>query len=688
VESLIPELIAADLAALLTGDAEVAGRKIRPADIAVLVRTNEQAAAMKQALRKLKINAVMQSRHNVFQSAEAGQLLRLLRAAADPADERAVFSALATDLLGYTAAELLDLLENEGKYQDELEQFNRWHGLWLQKGVLHLLRKVQEERESVARLLGHEDGQRKFTNYRHLAELLEQVEQSGSSHLTAVVEWLAQQIDQGQAAEEFELRLESDEDAVQLVTIHRSKGLEYPVVYCPYLWNGIPTPSRNKFLRFHDPADGWNGKFLLFPEEGELEAKQSEEFAENIRLLYVAVTRAKQSCRILWAPASGYDNSPLAYILHGAGFRRDRLPGFREWQSYISTRDHATLKDDLRQRAGAAVGWLIRDAAAGSGSMDRQSLPPRPLDFRKPLAPVVQSWRMSSFSQLASRKISLGQVSGEADHDEFSGSAAAAETMVEELPLAAFPRGPNAGNFFHQIFENISFQPTAAALELPREIGALLGRYGYGGMGWEERLLAAMKGILAAPLDRSGFALQDIDDRRRLTETEFFFPVVFGKEGGGIGTDRLLSPFRRHPAGISPAYLESVEKLHLGSLKGFMKGFIDLVFEHQGRWHIVDYKSNYLGERAADYAPGNLRRSMAEHHYYLQYHIYTVALDRYLRLRMPDYSYDRHFGGVWYLFIRGMTPDARPGQGVFFDRPPDARISLLSTIFAGEERAE
>lgn len=688
LEKIIPELVANDLAQLLNSTASIAGRKIRAGDVAVLVRTNEQAASLQQALRKLRINAVLQSKQSVLQSREAEHLLRLLRGIAEPAEERAVFSALATDFLGYTAADLAELLDNEQRRQQELEQFSRWHALWLQKGVLHLLNTVQEERQIAGRLLGREDGLRKFTNFRHLAELLLRAEVNGLRH-TAVVQWLALQGRQSQAADDYELRLESDDDAVQLVTVHRSKGLEYPVVYCPYLWVGSGAVARKNFFSLHDPDDGWQGKFVLFPDARQVEAKGGEEFAENLRLLYVAVTRAKHCCRILWAPASGYDSSALAYLVHGAGFQPGAAGSVREWQSFMASFDFEALHDDLRQRAAGAEGWLVRPAVRDGGRSILQTGIPRILECRTLPGPIAQAWRMSSFSQLTAQTFMPGSPVEDRDHDEAVPTSLPGEAEDDRLPLADFPRGAGAGNFFHEIFETVRFGTAAGREEALRQtIAALLPRYGFSLRDWQKKLPAVFADILAAPFEESGFCLQDIDEARKLPEMEFFFPLAMADAAPGFNAGNLAAVFRKYPAATAGSYVMALEGLHFSALKGFMKGFIDLVYEHGGRWYLIDYKSNFLGECPADYGPEGLARSMAEHHYYLQYHIYTVALDRYLRCRLPDYSYESHFGGVWYLFIRGMRADARPGQAIFFDRPPAARIRLLSKLFEGQEPEE
>jgi exodeoxyribonuclease V beta subunit len=258
---------------------------------------------------------------------------------------------------------------------------------------------------------------------------------------------------------------------------------------------------------------------------------------------------------------------------------------------------------------------------------------------------------------------------------------------ASQLPLAQFPKGPVAGNFFHTLFEKISFQSENPAL-LREQVQEQLMFYGYPEL-WLAPVCRAFAEVIKTPLRATdGFCLGDITDDQRLIEMPFTFPV-----GAGLGEDASLSaellarPFIDHPQGIPAGYAEALRALRFIPLRGFLKGFIDLVCVFEGKWYLFDYKSNHLGVSRDDYAQNKLPEAMADHHYFLQYHIYTVALHRYLSCRLPGYEYERDFGGVFYLFIKGMHPDFGPGFGVYADLPPLARIEQLSEIFeslAGE----
>ena len=684
---LIPELVAGDIAALLAGDSKIGDRGVRAGDIAVLVRTNTQAAEIQASLRSKGINGVLQSKASVWASPEAQECLRLLAAVAEPGNEQLLRKALATRMLGFTALDLERLNRAEAELHALMGRFSSWQGIWQKNGVMRMLMCAWQEQTVTGRLLLLADGERSLTNLRHLAELLQEAESRNHLSPAMLVDWFSRTLTASEAGEEAELRLESDEDAVQLVTIHRSKGLEYPVVYCPYLFLGGGGGNRQPFVSLHDPKAGWQGRIVLFPDEQARTLAAAERFAEELRLAYVAMTRARHSCHLLWAPASGYDGSALAWLLHGDQGLPDspealpqRLKGFTGQE----------LLARLQDRTRASQGWQIRPLhmlPASIGEAAKPDVPP-PLACRVPGRTLKQVWRIGSFSHLTAQSgHDLGEREPEAGAEGPAPSLDMEIPSASQLPLAQFPKGPVAGNFFHTLFEKISFQLESPA-QLREQVQEQLMFYGYPEL-WLAPVCRAFGEVLKTPLRaRDGFCLADIGDDQRLIEMPFTFPV-----GPGLGEDASLSaellaqPFLDHPQGIPAGYAEALRALRFIPLRGFLKGFMDLVCVHEGKWYLFDYKSNHLGVIREDYAQEKLPAAMADHHYFLQYHIYTVALHRYLSSRLPGYDYDKDFGGVFYLFIKGMHPDSGPESGVYADLPPLARIEQLSQIFeslAGE----
>lgn len=687
---LIPDLVAGDIAGLLGGDGRIGDRAVRAGDIAVLVRTNTQAAEIQAALRGRGINGVLQSKASVWGSPEAQECLRLLSAVAEPGNEQLLRKALATTMLGFTAHDLERLNQAEAELHGLMGRLSSWQGVWRKNGVMRMLMAAWQEHGVTGRLLLLEDGERRLTNLRHLAELLQEAESRNHLSPEMLVDWFSRTLAASETGEEAELRLESDEDAVQLVTIHRSKGLEYPIVYCPYLFLGGGGTSRQPFVSLHDPEADWQGRIVLFPDERARALAAAERFAEELRLAYVAMTRARHSCHLFWTPVSGYDASALAWLLHGDQASAEEPGSPEALQQHLKGCTAQELLARLQDRARASEGWQVRQLQLVPAPAGEAAKPdaPSPLACRVPSRKLKQVWRIGSFSHLTAQS---GHDPGEREPEAGTEGPAMSLDMpipsASQLPLAQFPKGPMAGNFFHTLFEKISFQAENPA-QLREQVREQLRFYGYPEL-WLAPVCRAFAEVLKTPLRATdGFCLGDIGDDQRLIEMPFTFPV-----GAGLGEDASLSaellarPFIDHPQGIPAGYAETLRSLCFIPLRGFLKGFMDLICVFEGKWYLFDYKSNHLGVSRDDYAQNKLPAAMADHHYFLQYHIYTVALHRYLTCRLPGYDYDRDFGGVFYLFIKGMHPDSGPDFGVYADLPPLARIEQLSGIFqslAGE----
>ncbi len=488
---------------------------------------------------------------------------------------------------------------------------------------------------------------------------------------------------------------------MKLTTVHKSKGLQYPIVYCPYLWDGaLLNEADKKALRFHDPADANRLKLDIgsFDRRAHLALAEREAFAENLRLLYVALTRARHRCTVVWGPFRSAEDSALGYVLHqppdASGdpctATRDRI------RSLIRARDDRSMHADLDALAATAPGCIgVTDLSvepAGRYSATGEETPE--LHCRTTTRELRRTWRVSSFSALASSGGAISQPAEEGwDHDaavEHAGAAQPARPSDRSLVvLHDFPAGARAGQLVHEVLERFDFQASDPAV-LRAAVTEALVRFGFEDK-WADPLRSAMADIVATPLDGGAqpFCLRDIPLSRRLSELEFLFPVA-GQEAGGVilTRERLAAMFARHATAPLPAdYAQRLRALGFAPLAGFLKGFIDLVFAHAGRWYLVDYKSNLLGARADDYRSEKLIEAMTAHHYFLQYHLYVVALHRYLTRRLPGYDYDQHFGGVYYLFARGMAPGYARGNGIFSDRPSCPLIEGLSAVLAGRPEA-
>jgi exodeoxyribonuclease V beta subunit len=699
----LPRWVAAEIGRFLRSGATIGGRAVAASDIAVLCRTNKQALLMQAALRKLGVRSVLQGDASVFESPEAEDLERVVWAMARPGDAGAILAALATPILGLSAGDLVRLRENESRWDAWTESFHAWHEVWRRAGFIPAFRRLLDDSEAQARLLRLTDGERRLTNLLHLGEVLQTAARENRRGPLGLAEWLAVMRTDVRARSEVggdaaQIRLESDEKALKLTTIHKAKGLEYPIVYCPFLWDGrLLAQEDERCLRFHDPKDGDRLKFDLgSPERGtHIEAAKREALAENLRLLYVAMTRARHRLTLVWGAFNECERSALGYVLH----QPRPVPKDEDLPAAVATRLRNLGDQDIRRDLDELVRASGGTIAVRDLSFDRVEPFPREtedeslLSCRRAERALSLTWRTASFSSLTAGGEAPSALAAEgADYDEAAGVALGAEPPRPEasVRLDQFPGGVRAGLLIHRIFELLDFgHATAEAVHAL--VAETLPAFGFDAV-WVPVLSAAIGEVLDTPLGDGGPpALRHVSTARRLNEMEFLFPVAGeyrGDERGAFRGETLALALERHGGGaLSPSYVERVRGLGFKPLAGFLKGYVDLVFEHDGRWWVVDYKSNRLGARARDYAPARLQRSMEEHHYILQYLIYVVALHRHLSRCLPGYDYERHFGGVLYVFVRGMAPGYPLGTGVFRDCPPRGLIEELSGCLASPERS-
>ncbi len=655
---------AAEIARLLAAAGEVSlkGRPLRPGDIAVLVPTHRQGALMAEALTELGIPAVRQGQDSVWASPEAQDLLLLLEALEQPAAPGRQAAALLTSLLGLSVEQVWAEQEDEALASQRLEQFLALREKWRQRGFMAMWTQLSRDFGLTTRLASREGGERRLTNIRHLVELLQAKAQTLPT-LEGQLAWYAAQLSEPEGQrEEHQLRLESDAERVQIVTVHTSKGLQYPLVFCPFLWDG-QLLRRDETLRveFTQAGQGWLdlGSADLAQHQGQAEA---ERLAEKLRLLYVALTRAQYRCYLGWGRVEGYDSAALTWLLAGGA---DDLAGLQE---KVGGLDWEVRLASLREASGGAFDWsdlLVDEALAGT--LGQQAQPE--LSLAQASRSLSIGWQVGSFTGLSQHEV---EVQEQPDHD----------TQVLPLPqdslleasepasaLDGFPAGARAGICWHAIFEETPFekvQPEAfTAL-----VGQKLQQHGFDDQLWQEPVSRHFLQVLRQPLDGGQLTLAGLEDYR--VEMEFLYPVT------GLTTAGLRQAASREA--LPAAYTQALARLDFQQLTGFLKGFIDLIFCHEGRYYVLDYKSNKLGPAAA-YAPERLSDAMAHHHYYLQYWLYGVALHRHLRRRLPDYDYDRHIGGVYYLFLRGMRPGT--AQGIYHHKPSRALIEALDAWLEG-----
>jgi exodeoxyribonuclease V beta subunit len=638
------------------GQACVGDQPLLAREIAVLVRTHAEASLMQQALRECGVTSVTQDRENVFDSPEAHDLAMLLNAIAEPDLEQQLRTALVSDLLGYSLSDMSRLVHDDVAWDELQQRFKHYRAIWLRQGFMVSFQRLLHDENLPRKLLAHVDGDRRLTNLMHLAELLQlaSMERPG---IDGVIRWFEQQGQDSAATEASELRLENDEALVQIITIHKSKGLEFPVVFLPFPW---VAGGKSDLLMFHDEDTNELTLDLASEQQDEhrlLEKKES--LAERLRLFYVAVTRAKHLCVMTWGRIKHAELSAPAWLLHQVASPEPgvsmpaALGQIREQLESLAEDAGGRLEiEDLPEVTGIkfepAAGQAEKLQAARSGSR------------------LLHDWRQVSYSGLTA-----GVETDHPDHDAVKDAAKWSLPSPETDDIFRFPRGPQAGTFMHTLLETMDFT-TAGDQVLTELVNKLLSRHGFDDA-WTQTLLNMLHTVVSTELDEHGLCLAQVTRIQRCDEMAFSYPL------------ENLSPAGLHGVlGSIQLYSSTSNKLQFDPVRGLMRGFIDLVFEHDGRFYLVDYKSNHLGDRPQDYDTDGLRTAMQLHKYDLQYLIYTVALHRYLGQRVPDYDYQQHFGGVYYLFLRGMCQGHR--YGIYHDRPEQGLIEALDQLFTGKRQ--
>jgi exodeoxyribonuclease V beta subunit len=618
------------------GQATIGEAPLTAGDIAILVRTHREAEAVQAQLQRRGLNSVSHSQASVFATEEARQLTLVLSALANPFDRAGIRACLATDLFGHTGEDLQALTADDHIWQTRLDTLLRYRQLWLEQGFMAMFQHLVADQRVTRRLSARPGGERRLTNLLHLAELLQ--ESPAAHHGTAgQLRWLWQQIHTpDDTATEQLIRLESDADLIRIITIHRAKGLEFPVVFLPFLWSSRSMPSDQPLL-FHDRKTQRLTVDLGTGIEEHRRWAEEEQRAEDLRLLYVAVTRAQCCCLFCWGRVRGVERTALAHLLHGSS-----LPGNDE----TLIRELGSLDEE-----GAALAIRPWPSALGTHRLPPPA-PPSGLRIRAFHGRIDPGWSMTSYSRLTAG------VDTSPDRDDIPEKP---QPMAPEdySNIFTFPRGPDAGTCLHSILERLEFSRPLS--EQQALVSDTLEQAGIN-LCWLESVSRWLEEILAVPLP-SGNHLNELVGRNRINEFSFLFPMEH------VSIQRFNEVLAEAGCRV---LTESG-----GSLHGLMKGFIDLVFRYQDRYFIIDYKSNHLGFNPSQYGPESLQTCMDTHQYHLQALIYTLALHRFLRTRIKDYDYDTHFGGVFYLFLRGMHPEYPPGTGIHTGRPDSAVIDRL-----------
>ncbi|MDF4337254.1 exodeoxyribonuclease V subunit beta [Vibrio parahaemolyticus] len=656
-------------ACLVNGEKQKA---VQAGDIAVLVRTGSEGRMIKQALAEQGIASVyLSNRDSVFTSSVAQDLQRLLQAVLTPENDRALRASLASELFALDAASLDALNNDEIVWENAVNEFKEYRKLWVQRGVLPMLRAVISKRHIAERLLEEgassqgENGERVLTDLMHIGELLQQASNElDSDH--GLLRWLAQSISDAEnglgGSDDQIQRLESERNLVQIVTIHKSKGLEYDLVFLPFVFSYREASE----AKYYDAA---NDRTVLDITGNDASMKQAdkERLAEDLRLIYVALTRAVYACFIGASPLrngrstkepTGVHRCAIGYLIQNGqeGGINDLHQGLTKQQDELDCVVVADPPQQLEEQY-VAPQQEIHDL----GAKELQN-------------PIDRNWRITSYSGL------VKQGSHHTEHDatieitgfdiDSSEEQDEADLLEPERSIFTFPRGARPGTFLHSLFEEIEFTQPAMTEENTQIILGLMESEQLDEE-WLPILQQLIDTVLATPLDGKSLLLNQKAPSQRLVEMEFLLPIEV------LSAPALNRVIQRH----DPLSAKAGD-LGFQTVQGMLKGFIDLVFEHQGKYYVLDWKSNHLGDDVTHYHGEALKSAMADHRYDLQYQIYALALHRFLRSRLANYQYDQHFGGVYYLFLRGM--DGQSDHGIFAAKPTLEFLQEMDRLIDGQ----
>ena len=675
---------------------------LRPADITILVRTWKEAKAIRNALARRNLASVyLSDKDSVFASQEAKDVLYLLKACAEPTNEGLVRAALACTGLGQSWAQLERFKEDEHEWEQVLERFRNLQQLWQQQGVLAMLHNLLASFAVPARMLALADGERSLTNVLHLAEWLQRsAGELDGEH--ALIRHLAEQIES--PSDEEILRLESDADLIKVVTVHASKGLEYPLVLLPFVCNVRKIDGNSTSPPMHHDVPDNDLVIQLAKNNRDNQADPAtisfnrandERISEEMRLLYVALTRARYATWLGVAPVSKQPNKEGKTYLSDGGFGYLLGGG-----ALINTGNMDSLLENLvagNPHSDKTSAPTATDVAYSPPIINTQDIAPA----RTPARKLPSDWWVASYSALKYGSEQASQRSDETtpdqpqiepasaqeanflDQSEAEGSEGQTPVIGEATNMHDFPRGADPGSFLHDLLEWAGEAGFAQALNLPeqaiREVVARRCKLQKLDK-WTDVLVTWLRSYLNTGFrisDNSSFSLASLNTYQ--VEMEFFFA---SHQVPAARLDKLVTAnTMKGPDGHTGA---ARPPLKPNMLNGLFKGFIDLTFEHDGRYYVADYKSNHLGQDDASYDSAAMKKSMLEHRYDLQFSLYMLALHRQLKLRLgAAYDYDRHIGGAVYLFLRGAGAST---QGVYFERPPKAMIEQMDRLFMQQHK--
>ncbi|MGJ0516073.1 MAG: exodeoxyribonuclease V subunit beta [Methylomicrobium sp.] len=646
---------------------------LKPSDIAILVRSGTEARTMRKTLSKRNLRSVyLSEKDSIFKTREAADLLIWLKALADPRNERKVRAALGTATFGWPYRKLHRLAQNEPEWELQLDRFLAYHERWRKDGILPALRQLIDDYGLYARPSQDTEGERILTNLLHLAELMQQAGSQLEGE-QALIRYLAESIEtgHGRLGDDDIIRLESDADLIKIITIHKSKGLEYPLVFLPFICSYKEVTGRDSHYRYHDEQDDDRRLIIdLGKSEENRQKHDAERLQEDLRLLYVAMTRARHACWLGIAPVKS-GNSEKCQL------EKSAFGALLDWKPETPIQDLGARLTALKGDCAAI------EIAALPTPTNALYIPPAEVGQANPVRTVKTrvpaDWWIASYSALSAEdKPQAQQLAADSPNepetardDKRSDEAEPDTGPVAATGIHALPRGAAPGVLIHDLLERCARFGFAAIHSKPELANPWI-QERFTAKDWAGKhdvVAAALSDWLALPLlENADLCLGKLPQGAYQPELEF---LIGAEQVDTQALDRLVT---RHTFSGLPR-----SALRPAQVNGLLKGFIDLVFMHEGRYYVADYKFNSLGSNEAAYTSEALDAVMLAKRYDLQAALYLLALHRQLKARLGErYNYDAHIGGSLYLFLRGSQS---PTRGRVFDKPPKALIEGLDKLF-------
>ncbi|MED7788456.1 UvrD-helicase domain-containing protein [Francisella sp. 19X1-34] len=690
-------------------------RKVAEDDIAILVETGTQAKEIQQALSNKKLSSVyLSQRDNVYHSQEASEILAVMEGINELENKSLLKKALSTSLLGGSADKFIRYTDDEdiSVWDEEIEKAKNLRMIWHKYGFMAFIMKLIHESFSQR----DDSKERTITNILHLAELIK-IAENKYKHPNQLIKWYRQQIKNSSTAE-GELRLESDDNLIKIITIHGSKGLEYSVVFIPFAsYISSKKLSLNNANKYYDSSLEQT-VYKIGKDDTTKKLVEQETIQELMRLFYVAVTRAEHRCYIGVAKYPNSENSSLAQFLE---YEKDEC-WLEKVQKITANLDNQSMLLEINDFEVLELNNINKTEV-------NQQLQANEIAKLKD-----DNWEMLSFSKISKSKAQNTALEKENDESEDSQVQESQDEL--EFRFTAV-KGADIGNILHNVLEHTDFSAGFIDDALLQEqmdryrvvaaedfdnlktwleeclVAEIKPIKNSGISGFDSKSLSSNEDIQYSLFDNNdeipkqsqhntnekSFCLKDIPNSKTLKEAEFYFPIA-NEKLYKTNILNILQEYRElknlkpyshsHVDGnLSNNYpdlrdtrlreYDNLTNVSNHKIFGMLHGFIDLIFEHDGKFYVADYKSNYLGDKLEDYNQQSMQEKNQSSFYDLQYLIYSVALNKYLKQNIPNYEFEKHFGGVYYFYLRGM----KNGYGIYQARPSFEIISKLSNLLNG-----